>query len=253
MQALYRNPMADPYIVGISSSASLGAILAFSLKLPAGYYGPAAFLLSLMTAFFLYRLSRRGAGSSTTLLLLFGIGISSLYGALGSFLLYRAGEAGFSVLVWLMGYLGNIGWEHLGIMALPMLAGIAVLNLLSKELNLLLTGEEEALYLGMNVELIKKILLAATALITALSVAYGGIIGFVGLVVPHGLRILFGGNHQRLLPLVSLGGALFLLLADTAARTVMAPIELPIGVVTSAVGAPVFLALLLKSRRKNPW
>jgi iron complex transport system permease protein len=250
MQALYRNPMADPYIIGISSSASLGAIAAFSLKLPAHWYGPSAFVLSLLTAFFLYSLSRRERGSSTTLLLLFGIGISSLYGALGSFLLYRAGEAGFSVLVWLMGYLGNIGWEELRIMALPMLAGIGVLNLLAKDMNLLLTGEEEAMYMGMNVELVKKILLTVTSLITALTVAYGGIIGFVGLVVPHGLRLLFGANHKRLLPLASLCGALFLLLADTAARTVMAPIELPIGVVTSAVGAPVFLFLLLRSRRR---
>jgi iron complex transport system permease protein len=249
MQALYRNPMADPYIIGISSSASLGAILAFFLKLPASWYGLTAFLLSLATAFFLYRLSRRGHGSSTTLLLLFGIGISSLYGALGSFFLYSAGEAGFSVLIWLMGSLGNIGWEQLRIMALPMLGGILVLNLLSRELNLLLTGEEEAQYLGMNVERVKKILLTATALITALSVAYAGIIGFVGLVVPHGLRLIFGANHKRLIPLASLGGAFFLLLADTAARTVIAPVELPIGVVTAAAGAPVFLILLLKSRR----
>ncbi|MDR1933920.1 MAG: iron ABC transporter permease [Spirochaetales bacterium] len=249
LQALYRNPMADPYIIGISSSASLGAIAAFSLKLSAYWYGPAAFTLSLLTALFLYSLSRRGRGTSVTLLLLFGIGISALYGALGSFLLYGAGEAGFSVLVWLMGYLGNIGWEQLRIMALPVLAGIGILNLLSRELNLLLTGEEEALYLGMNVERVKKILLAVTSLITALSVAYGGVIGFVGLVVPHCLRLLFGANHKRLVPLASLGGALFLLLADTAARTVMAPIELPLGVLTSAVGAPVFLFLLLRSRR----
>jgi iron complex transport system permease protein len=249
MQALYRNPMADPYIIGISSSASLGAILAFSLGLSAYWYGPAAFALSLLTAAFLYRLSRRERGASTALLLLFGIGVSSLYGALGSFLLYRAGEAGFSVLVWLMGYLGNIGWEELRIMALPVLGGIALLNFFARELNLLLTGEEEAMQLGMNVERVKKILLAGSALVTALSVAYGGIIGFVGLVVPHCMRLVFGANHARLVPLASLGGALFLLAADTVSRTIIAPAELPLGVVTSAVGAPVFLFLLLRSRR----
>lgn len=253
MQALYKNPMADPYIIGISSSASLGAILAFSLKLPAGWYGVSAFLLALVTAFMLYRFSRRGETSSITMLLLFGIGIGSLYGALGSFLLYRAGEAGFSVVVWLMGYLGDVGWEKLGIMAAPMVIGTAALNFMSKELNLLSTGEEEAAYLGMNVERVKKILLAITALITALSVAYGGVVGFVGLVIPHGFRLVFGADHRRLLPLCTLGGALFLLLADTAARTILAPVELPLGVVTAAAGAPVFLALLLRSGRKPAW
>jgi iron complex transport system permease protein len=135
-------------------------------------------------------------------------------------------------------------------MAFPVLAGIGLLNFFARELNLLLTGEEEALQLGMNVELVKKVLLAGSALVTALSVAYGGVIGFVGLVVPHCIRLVFGANHKRLVPLASLGGALFLLVADTASRTIIAPAELPLGVVTSAAGAPLFLFLLLRSRRR---
>lgn len=248
MQALYQNPMADPYIIGISSSASFGAVLAFSLNFPPSYYGIFAFLFSIVTASILYKFSRINKRTSITILLLMGIGLSALFGAITSFLIYFAGEDSFSVIIWLKGYLGDATWEKIGFAFIPILIGLFILNYMSKDLNMFLTGEEEACYLGVNIELTKKIILGVTTLIVAISVAYGGIIGFVGLVIPHILRLLVGNDHRHLIPLSSLGGAFFLLICDTIARTIIAPVEIPIGIITSAIGAPFFIYLLMKKR-----
>ncbi len=249
MQALYQNPMADPYIIGISSSASLGAVLAFFLNLSPGYYGLFAFFLSLITASILYQFSRVGKRSSVIMLLLLGIGLSAFFGSITSFLIYFAGEDSFAVIIWLNGYLGDANWQKVSLAFVPIILGILILNWRARDLNMFLTGEEEAYYLGVDVELIKKIILGISTLIVAISVAYGGIIGFVGLVIPHILRLLIGNDYRYLLPLSSLGGAIFLLFSDTIARTIIAPIEIPIGIITSAIGAPFFIYLLLKRRK----
>ncbi len=249
MQALFQNPMADPYIIGISSSASFGAVLAFTLQLAPGYYGVFAFVLSLITASILYMFSKVGKKSSVTILLLMGIGLSALYGSITSFMIYFAGEDSFSVIVWLMGYLGDATWQKVGLASIPIILGTLVINFFARDLNMFLTGEEEACYLGVNVELTKRIILGISTLIVSISVAYGGIIGFVGLVVPHIFRLLIGNDHRILLPLSSIGGAFFLLISDTVARTIIAPTEIPIGIITSATGAPFFIYLLLRRRR----
>ena len=248
MQALYQNPMADPYIIGISSSASFGAVLAFALDFPPSYYGIFAFIFSIITASILYKFSRINKRTSITILLLMGIGLSALFGAITSLLIYFAGEDSFSVIIWLKGYLGDATWEKITFAFFPIIIGLFILNYLAKDLNMFLTGEEEACYLGVNIELIKKVVLAVTTLIVAISVAYGGIIGFVGLVIPHILRLLVGNDHRNLIPLSTLGGAFFLLICDTIARTIIAPVEIPIGIITSAVGAPFFIYLLMKKR-----
>ncbi|MFW5988408.1 MAG: FecCD family ABC transporter permease, partial [bacterium] len=158
-------------------------------------------------------------------------------------------EDSFAVIVWLMGYLGDATWNNIAMAVIPIVAGILVLNVFAPELNIFMSGEEEASYLGVNVELIKKVILGVATFIVSISVAYGGLISFVGLVIPHILRILVGNDHRVLLPLSTLGGALFLLIADTLARTVIAPVEIPIGVITSAIGGPFFIYLLIKRRR----
>jgi iron complex transport system permease protein len=249
MQGLFQNPLVSPYLIGISASASLGSVIAFTLGLSPTYYGIFAFLLSIITAAILYYFSRVGTKSSVILLLLLGIGLGALYSAASSFLIYSGGEDSFAVIVWLMGYLGDATWSNITMAAIPIVSGIVILNIFAPELNIFMSGEEEACYLGVNVELIKKVILGVSTFIVSISVAYGGLISFVGLVIPHILRIIVGNDHRILLPLSTLGGALFLLIADTLARTIIAPVEIPIGVITSAVGGPFFIYLLIKRRK----
>ncbi|MFW6377917.1 MAG: FecCD family ABC transporter permease [Bacillota bacterium] len=250
MQGLFQNPLVSPYLVGISASASLGSVIAFTMGLSPSYYGLFAFILSMITATIIYCFSRVNQRSSVVLLLLLGIGLGSLYSAISSFLIYYSGEDSFQVIVWLMGYLGDASWERISYAAPTIILGIIILNCFGSELNIFMSGEEEAKYLGVNVERTKKIILGISTFIVAISVAYGGLISFVGLVIPHILRILVGNNHKILLPLSSLGGALFLLIADTTARTIIAPIEIPIGIITSVIGGPFFIYLLIKRRAK---
>ncbi|MFN2363537.1 MAG: FecCD family ABC transporter permease [Halarsenatibacteraceae bacterium] len=250
MQGLFQNPLVSPYLLGISASASLGSVLAFTLGLSPSYYGLFAFILSMITATIIYYFSRVNQRSSVTLLILLGIGLGALYSAMSSFLIYYIGEDSFQVIVWLMGYLGNATWERIGYAAPLIILGIIVLNCFGAELNIFMSGEEEAKYLGVNVERTKKVILGVSTFIVAISVAYGGLISFVGLVIPHILRIIVGNNHKYLLPLSTLGGAIFLLIADTVARTVISPVEIPIGIITSFIGGPFFIYLIIKRRAK---
>ncbi|MDR1239734.1 MAG: iron ABC transporter permease [Treponema sp.] len=246
-QAVFRNPLADPYIIGISSGAVAGAALAFILKLPDLWFGIFAFISALGTALLVFRLSGKGGKADTAALLIMGVAISAFLGSFTSFLMYMAGQDAYRVMVWTMGYLGGASWTRTGLLSVPLAAGLLYFFYHRHEVDALLLGDEEAHSLGIPVGALKRRLLLAVSLIAAFSVAFTGMIGFVGLIVPHGVRLCIGNNHGRLLPLAAYAGGVFLLFADTLARTLLAPVEIPIGVITAFFGAPFFLFLAIRA------
>jgi len=246
-QAVFRNPLADPYIVGISAGAVAGATLAFFLKLPDLYYGVFAFFTAAIAAFVIFRLAGSKGKTDTAMLLIIGIAVSAFLSAFTSFAMYSAGEDSYRVLVWTMGYLGSASWLRVILLSLPLTLSLGYFLYLRNDLDALMVGDEEAWSLGVDVGRLKRRLLAVVSLTTAFAVAFTGMIGFVGLIIPHAVRLLIGGSHGRLLPLAALSGGVFLLFADTLARTLLAPTEIPIGVVTAFFGAPFFLILAVRA------
>jgi len=254
MQAFFRNPLADPGLLGVSSGGALGAVAVLALGPALGLAAASIWTLplaSIVGAFIatgaVMMLAQRGAG--TERLLLSGIALNALLGAGTSFLLtITAGhfEVNAQILFWLMGGLENRSWEHVW-MGLPIiLLGCALLLPLGRGLNLLSLGEQSAQSLGVDVRRLRRRLIVLATILTALATAIGGIIGFVGLLVPHVLRLAFGPDHRRLLPFSMLGGAAFLLICDLVTR--LFPIGLRLGVVTAVVGGPFFLWLLRRPR-----
>ncbi len=252
-QALLRNPLADPYVLGVSSGAAVGAVVAmlagaawFPLDVEAG-----ALAGALLAMFVVLRAGLAwGSGLDTRTLLLAGVAVGAFFNAVVLLLLTTADAESFrSAVFWMMGSLARAGLADTGRLALFLAPCLLVAALLSRPLNLLATGEESAGYLGVPVERVKQAGYVAASLAVALAVSVVGVIGFVGLIVPHAVRMLWGGDHRFLLPACFLGGAAFLALADTVARTVVAPAELPTGVVTSLIGVPLFVVLLARSGR----
>ncbi len=252
VQAVFRNPLADPYLIGISASAVTGAVLAFLLGLPEFFYGILGFATSLATTFLIFRLSMTRGTVSVAMLLIVGIAVSAFMSAFTSFFLYWIGEDSYRITVWLMGYLGGATWTRVMILTGPLVAALAYLYYHRLDLDALLRGDEEAHSLGMDTGKMKKRFLAVASLIAAFSVAFSGMIGFVGLIVPHTIRLLVGSDHNRLLPYSAAAGGLFLLAADIAARTLLAPIEIPIGIITAFFGAPFFLYLAVRHKGGIP-
>jgi iron complex transport system permease protein len=250
-QAVFRNPLADPYIIGISSGAVAGAVLAFILKLPDIWYGLFAFVTAMGTAFLIFRLSGRRGKSDTAALLIIGVAVSAFLGALTSFLMYMAGQDSWRVMVWTMGYLGAASWTRVGLLVIPLVLAMLYFLYFRHDVDALLLGDEEAHSLGIPVGALKRRLLLVVSLIAAFSVAFTGMIGFVGLIVPHAVRLFIGNRHGRLLPLAAYTGGMFLLFADTLARTLLSPVEIPIGVITAFFGAPFFLFLAVGQERKG--
>lgn len=254
-QGLFRNPLADPYVVGASGGAALGASLAIVTGLTWTFagFGPvplAAFLGSLLAVFIVYFIAEVGGKASAIQLLLAGAALSTLLTAITSLLMLVRDSTLHEVFTWTMGGLSGRSWPHLRNSAPYLLAGIATLWLLARPLDALAWGEETAESLGLPLRRTRGALVAAASLTTAAAVAAGGIIGFVGLVAPHAARLLFGAAHHRLIPASALMGALLLVLADDLARTVLAPVELPVGIVTSLLGGTFFL-YLLKTRQQE--
>ncbi len=241
-QALFRNPLADPFIIGASGGAALGATLAIILGLPAVM--PAGFLGALAAVALVYTLAQTGGRSSAVDLLLAGAALSTLLSAAVSLLMFLNDRNLHEVFAWLMGGLSGRSWPHLRTAAPVVGLGVVVLWLLSRPLDALTCGEESAQSLGLNLAWARTIVVGAATLATAAAVASGGIIGFIGLLAPHMARRLGSGAHLRLIPMSALMGGMLLLLADDLARTVMAPLELPVGVLTALLGAPFFLWLL---------
>ncbi|MEF8853390.1 MAG: vitamin B12 ABC transporter permease BtuC [Haloarculaceae archaeon] len=244
MQGFFRNPMADPSIVGVSSGAAVGAVatIALSLSLPSGVQG-AAFAGALVTAFTVYLVATENGRTPVATLLLAGVAVQTFLGAVVSYLLLQAGESIEQALYWLMGRLHTATWADVEA-TLPV-AAVCFLVLLAytRDLNVLLLGEEDARTLGIEVERTKRVLLAVSSVATAAAVAVAGVIGFVGLVIPHMLRLVVGPDHRVLLPTSAIAGGAFLVATDTLARS--GPAELPVGIVTAALGAPFFLYLLV--------
>jgi len=253
-QGVFRNPLADPYLIGVASGAGLGAICAIVLRMRfpglVGAFGVplGAFAGALVTVALVYVFGRVGRGMPTTTLLLAGVALGTLASALSTFVLLRAGQQIGLISAFLLGGYGSAGWEPVLIVAPLVAIGFGTLLLLARPLNLLLFDEEQAGQLGVHVERAKLIAVVAATLTTAAPVAFSGPIGFVGLIVPHAARLLVGADHRRLLPLSALGGAGFLMLADLLARTIVAPEELPLGVVTAFAGVPFFLYLLRRAK-----
>jgi len=253
-QGLFRNPLADPYLVGVASGAGLGATIIISMGLPVTGLGlmavpVGAFLGGVLTVGLVVMMAQVGRTTPVTTLLLAGVAVGSFATAITTFWMLRSPDGMRRAFSWLLGGYAGGGWQPVWIV-LPYLAvGLIVLQLNTRALNVLQLDEEQARQLGLNVNRLKLILVGAATLMTAAAVSFGGLIGFVGLVVPHALRMLGGPDYRRLIPLSALGGAAFLILADLIARTVFAPQELPVGVITALTGAPFFIFLLRRLKR----
>lgn len=251
VQGVFQNPLADPYIIGIAASATLGAVVAYMLKLPDIYYGILAFISCLLSTFVIFRLSNKKGKVDITTLLIVGIAVSSFIGAFTSFAMYLIGEESFRITMWLMGYLGGATWTKVSILIVPLVISLIYFYLQRNKLDALLSGDEEAHSLGINVQKIKIEALTVAALVVAFSVAFSGMIGFVGLIIPHSIRFIVGPSNSKLLPNAVLAGGLFLLICDTIGRMVLAPVEVPIGVITAFFGAPFFLYLAFNKKGES--
>lgn len=252
-QALLRNPLAEPYILGVSAGAAAGAVavLALGLVSLASWALPAAAFVGALVAIGLVFGVAAAADRrlDVRVLLLAGVVIGAFFSAVIALILATSDAATVrSAMLWMMGSLAGAGWRQVIIAAAYTVPAVLVLLVLARPLNLISVGEESAHYLGADVEGLKRTAFLTASLITAAGVAVAGVIGFVGLVIPHALRLFVGSDHRTLLPLSTLTGAAFLIVADLGARVMLAPVEVPIGVVTAFVGVPVFLVLLRRSQ-----
>ncbi|MBW2631079.1 MAG: iron chelate uptake ABC transporter family permease subunit [Deltaproteobacteria bacterium] len=246
-QALLRNPLADPFILGISGGSAVGAIIGIILGLgsvPFGIPG-LAFLGAVFTVVLVFLIGKSNKELNSTTLLLAGVIVNAFFSAVIMFLISISSNADLhNIAFWLMGNLSMVSWTTIAFEGILLLFGFAIIYSYARPLNLIVIGEEVAMQLGVNVERTKIVLFLAGSLITGLAVAFSGIIGFVGLVIPHIMRMLFGPDHRLLLPASLLFGALFLIATDTIARTLIPHSELPVGVITALLGAPYFIYLL---------
>ncbi len=257
-QGLFRNPLADPYLIGVASGAGLGAVIAMSVRPASSALGLflvplAAFLAALTTVVIVYALARVGKTVPVTNLILAGVAASSFATALTSFLMINSTGELRRAVVWMLGGSTLAGWPPV-IAALPYIAtGLGILLFMGHPLNVLQFGEEQAAQLGLRVGAARIWIVAAATLATAAAVAFAGIIAFVGLIVPHLIRLVWTSDYRHLLPLSMIGGAAMLLIADTIARTVLAPQVLPVGIVTALIGAPFFFWVLRRAKQQNFW
>ena len=257
-QGLFRNPLADPYLIGVASGAGLGAVIAMSLNWPVNLLGfylvpVGAFFGAILTVVAVYNLARVNGMVPLTTLILAGVAIGAFASALTSFLMLRTELQLHRAISFLLGGSPIAGWDPV-LAALPyMVAGMGLLCLSGHMLNVLQFGEEEARQMGLNVDGAKVFIIVVASLTTAVAVAFSGVIGFVGLIVPHVIRILWGPDYRRLIPLSILGGGSALLLADMLARILLAPSALPVGIVTAMAGAPFFLWILRRAKHEVFW
>ena len=260
MQGLFRNPLAAPSLIGVSSGASVGASVVIVLAgawlqsntaLGLSLVAVGAFIGSFLVTVLVYRLSTSALGTSVTTMLLAGIAVSALAGAVSGLLSYYAdNEMLRQISIWQMGNLSTANWQRVLVLTVVAILVLSLFPRESKSLNALLLGESEARHLGIDVQQVKRKLILLTTLGIGTAVAIGGMIGFVGLIVPHIVRLLIGPDHRWLLPASALAGGVLLLLADTIARIIIAPTELPTGILTAILGAPFFIMLIVQQRRE---
>jgi iron complex transport system permease protein len=257
-QGLFRNPLADPYLIGVASGAGLGAIIAMSVNWPYTMPGLlavplAAFTASLFTVYLVYNFAHVGGIVPTTNLILAGVAVSSFATSVTSFLMLRSTGEVRRAIGWLLGGVSLIGWDVTLALIPYLMIGMTTLILTGYSLNLLQFGDDQAAQMGLNVRRAKFIIIVAASLVTAAAVSFAGIIGFVGLVVPHIVRIWWGVDYRRLIPISIIGGASVLLFADILARIVLPQQELPVGIVTALAGAPFFLWVLRRAKNRGLW
>jgi iron complex transport system permease protein len=257
-QGLFRNPLADPYLIGVASGGGLGAVLAMSVRWP---YTPvgllavplSAFAGALLTVFIVYQMARIGRTIPVTNLILAGVAVSSFATALTSFWMINSTGEVRRALVWLLGGSTLSGWQPVLAVLPYVVIGLGALLTLGHALNVLQFGDEQAKQLGLPTEHVRRLIIVAATMTTAAAVSFAGIIGFVGLIVPHIVRLAWGGDYRRVLPLAMLNGAALLLVADVLARVVMAPQEIPVGIITALAGGPFFLWVLRRSKQQMYW
>lgn len=262
LQGLFRNPLVEPSLIGVSGGSATAAVMIIVFGssllpvLPAWMYN---FLISIVAfaggcvaTFFVLRLSMNSGRTNIAVLVLTGVAVNALTGALIGVAIFNANENQLNTFMfWTLGDLGGATWEKLSIAAPILLASTIILSLFAQPLNAFALGESDAYHMGVNVEKVKRMMIFLSALAVGVSVSLAGIIGFVGLIVPHVIRTLFHSDNILVLPASAFGGALLLLIADIIARTIVSPAELPIGVVTALIGSPFFIALLLKAKQKH--
>jgi iron complex transport system permease protein len=251
-QGLFRNPLADPYLIGVAQGAALGAVA--GILLPWSLLGsnlvPAlAFLGAVVAVTAVYLIARVGKAVPTTTLILAGVAIGSFFMSITSYLALISPDKIHSIYSWMIGGFGNSNWDQVKIVFPYILVGLIIIFFFARPLNVMQLDEEQAQQLGINVERTKLILLAASTLITAAAVCFVGTIGFVGIIVPHAVRLIWGPDHRSLLPLSALSGAILLILADTLSRSIIPPTGIPVGVITAFLGAPFFIILLRRKKK----
>lgn len=260
LQGMFKNPLATPNLIGVTSGASLFAAVAIVLGRQIRSFLPEiinyslisimAFIGAILTMTFVYRMSTSRRKTNVVIMLLAGVAVSALAGAVTGFLTYLTNDEQLRDLTfWTLGSLGGATWLKNGILSVVIAFSFALLLTKGKALNAMMLGEEDAAHLGIPVEKVKKRILILTALMVGTCVAFAGAIGFVGLIVPYILRLLFQSNYNLILPLSAVVGSILLLLADTISRTIVAPSEMPIGILTACIGAPVFVAILLRYKK----
>jgi iron complex transport system permease protein len=257
-QGLFRNPLADPYLIGVASGAGLGAVFAMALKWPTDLLGfylipVGAFIGAILTVILVYNLARVNGMVPLTTLILAGVALGAFASALTSYLMLRTDLQLQRAISFLLGGSPIAGWDPVVAVLPYMLIGMGLLVVSGHMLNVLQFGEEEARQMGLNVDRAKIFIIVVASLTTAVAVAFSGVIGFIGLIVPHVIRILWGPDYRRLIPLSILGGGSVLLLADILARILVAPSTLPVGIVTALAGAPFFLWILRRAKREVFW
>jgi iron complex transport system permease protein len=252
-QGIFKNPMADSYVLGVSAGASVGASLSILFGIGFTFLGVgiaqiAAFVGALLTIFLVYNISRVGSRIPISTLLLSGIAVSIFLSAIVAILQVIAGERLHVIVFWLIGGFSNVQWKDVWAVLPFILIGVVAAYFFVRDLNLLALGDDTAQHLGVNVDKVKKWLLVLSSLITAAAVSISGIIGFIGLMIPHMTRLVIGPDHRILLPTSTIIGAIFLVICDAVARVIIAPAELPVGVITALSGGPFFIYLLRKKK-----
>lgn len=266
-QGIFKNPMADPYILGVSSGAAFGAALVIVAGFTALNYtiGPqflsidvgslaitiGAFIGAVLSSLLVFNIARKGVKVPVETLLLSGIAVSAFFSAVTSFLMYISGRSLNQIVYWVMGALWSSSWSDLVIVTPFTILGAMIIYAYARDLNVLLLGDETAVHLGTDVTRLKTVMLVLSSLIAASAVAVSGIIGFVGLIIPHMMRLIVGPDHRILLPSSMLVGAIFLTLADTFSRIIIQPTEIPVGIITALIGAPFFIYLLIKKKKET--
>ena len=252
-QGVFRNPMADPYVLGVSSGAAFGATIVIILGinftiLSFSSVSIGAFIGAALTTLFVFTIASFHKSKSTTILLLTGIAISFFLSSFISLLMTLNRDLIENIFFWTMGSVSTATWDKVGSIIIGNIIGLAIFVYYSRELNIILTGESNAIALGVDVKRVRKTLLYTASFVSALAVSVSGIIGFVGLIVPHAVRLVIGADNRKLLPMTIISGGIFLAVSDGIARSIASPMEIPLGVITAFIGTPYFILLLVRKR-----